>query len=264
MNDKLQQKINGISVIVTAHHEGRMAHHTMNSLFRAIRHAKEGGIRTELIVVLDRPDEKTTAYFKRYNNDIKHIRRVDFGDPGLARNYGVTLSSSRYVAFLDADDLSGKSWLRAAYEEAEKRAEHSVYHPEYVIGFGRDHSFIRNKNMDDTGFFVGNLIEFNCWNSVHFLTHRELLVELPFAPTPPESGFGYEDWHWNCEVVARGIQMRIVPNTCVFYRKKQQDSRLSSHNQDSVLIRPSRLFDPAVFSALLEKEQILKTERAPQ
>lgn len=250
-----------LSVIVTAHHEGRLAHHTINSLLCALRHAGEKGVTSEIIVILDRPDEKTTSYFERCHNNVERIHRVDFGDPGLARNYGVGLSTGRYVAFLDADDICGKGWLGAAFEEAQKREEQCVYHPEYVICFEKENFFARYKNMHDEGFSAGNLIEYNCWNSVHFLAHRELLGALPFAATPPESGFGYEDWHWNCEVVAKGIEIRIVPGTCVFSRRKRMDSRLAGHDQDSVLIRPSAFFEPAVFAALLEKEERLKEER---
>ena len=248
-----------ISVIVTAHHEGRLAHRTMRSLFRAVEYARERNVSCEIVVVMDKPDDNTKDYFSRYDGSKIVVRAVDFGDPGLSRNYGVSASSGKYIAFLDADDLFGETWLKAAYEEARNIKGEGVFHPEYVICFERENWIMRCKNMDDSDFYLSNLIEHNCWNSVHFLAQKSLLIENPFIGTPIDSGFGYEDWHWNCEIIAKGIRVRLVPETCVFYRKKKYGSRNAVHNHNNVLIPPSKLFAPAKYSALLEDEKIRKT-----
>jgi len=247
-----------ITVIITAHYEGRLAHHSMNSIFRAIDYAKFYDISTEVIVVLDSPDKLTAEYFSRYKNPDVLIEQTDFEDPGLSRNHGVTNSSGKYIAFLDADDLFGKTWLKAAFEEAQKTNKYRVFHPEYVICFGQENYLVKNNGMDDKNFSLGNMIEYNCWNSVHFLTEKALLLENPFIKTPHDSGFGYEDWHWNCEVIAKGILITVVPETCVFYRKKNQGSRLNRHDQNKVLIPPSKLFDPILFSTMLQEEKMFK------
>jgi glycosyltransferase involved in cell wall biosynthesis len=247
-----------ITVIITAHHEGRLAHHSMNSVFRAIDYAKIYDISTEVIVVLDNPDKLTAEYFSRYKNSDVLIKQTDFEDPGLSRNHGVTNSSGKYVAFLDADDLFGKTWIKAAFEEVQKTNKYRVFHPEYVICFGQENYLVKNNGMDDENFSLGNMIEYNCWNSVHFLTEKALLLENPFIKTPHDSGFGYEDWHWNCEVIAKRILITVVPETCVFYRKKNQGSRLNRHDQNKVLIPPSKLFDPILFSTMLQEEKMFK------
>jgi len=244
-----------ISVIITAHHEGRLAHPTIRSVFRAVGYANESGIEAEIIVVMDRPDEKTQEYFSTYRNSEIRINSVDFGDPGLSRNYGVHLSLGKYVAFLDADDLFGKNWLKAAYHEAEINRDFCVYHPEYVICFERENLLARYKGSDDEEFYLGNLIENNCWIAA-FLSQRSLVAKNPFAPTPSGSGFGYEDWHWYCEIIAKGITIKTVPDSCMFYRRKLQGSRLSEDNYDCVVIRPSELFEPSTFSSLLKKEEV--------
>jgi glycosyltransferase involved in cell wall biosynthesis len=250
-----------ISVILTAHREGCLAHHSMNSVFRTIDYSRKYDIETEVIVILDRPDKPTSIYFSRYKNSDILIEQTDFGDPGLSRNHGVTCSSGKYIAFLDADDLFGKTWLKAAYEQAQKIDEYKVFHPEYVVCFGQENYLVKNKSIDDKEFFLGNMLEYNCWNSVHFFTEKALLLENPFIKTPNDSGFGYEDWHWNCEVIAKGIQITVVPETCVFYRKKNEGSRLNSHDQNKVLIPPSKLFDPALFSTMLQEEKITKQNK---
>lgn len=249
-----------ISVIIAAHNEGRLVHPTMRSVFRAIEYANDKEIKTEIIVILDKPDEKTEKYFDRYGNSEIKINRVDFADPGLSRNYGVHLSSSKYIAFLDADDLFGKNWLDAAYHEAEKHNDFCVYHVEYVIFFEAENIFTQCKGSEDKELNIGTMIEYNCWNSVHCLTQRELLIENKFISTPSDSGFGYEDWHWYCEIIAKGINVKVVPHTCVFHRKKFAGSRLEEHNCNNVVIKPSKLFEPAVFNSIINKEN-LKTGR---
>lgn len=250
-----------ISVIITAHHEGRLAHHSMKSVFRAIDYSKKYDVKTQVIVVLDRPDELTSGYFSQYKNSDILIEQTDFGDPGLSRNHGVICSSGKYIAFLDADDLFGKTWLKAAYEQAQKTDEYKVFHPQYVIGFGQENFVAKYVGMDDKEFFLGNMLEYNCWNSVHFLTARVLLLENPFVKTPTDSGFGYEDWHWNCEVIAKGVHISVVPETCVFYRKKIQGSRLTEHDQNKVLIPPTKLFDPELFLSMLQEEKMTKQNK---
>ncbi len=241
-----------ISVVVPAHGEGRLAHHTMNSIFRATKYAGTHGIKTEILVVPDRADENTKIYFRRYENSEIRIHHVDFGDPGLSRNYGIHKSSGKYIAFLDADDLFGKNWLRAAYDEMERDNAFCIYHPEYLICFEGEDLLIRYKGTEDENFHPQDLIESNCWTSF-FISQKALLLDNPFAATPSDSGFGYEDWHWICEIIAKGIAVRIVPESCVFYRKKLHGSRLFKHNYDNVVIRPSKFFEPETFSLMLKR-----------
>ena len=249
-----------ISVIVTAHREGSLAHHTMNSLMRAIGSANSHAVATEIVIVLDNPDTKTEEYFSRYHGAGMAVHRVDFGDPGLSRNHGVHVSSGKYVAFLDADDLFGKNWLRAAYDTAEKTSGHSVLHPEYSVCFERENLIAKHLGIYDDAFCLKNLLEYNYW-SVFCFTQREVVTQTPFVKAALDDGFGYEDWHWCCEVLSRGIPIMTVPETCVFVRRKLEGSRLSGHNQYKTLIPPSGLFDPETFSRMLEEEGRRKSEK---
>lgn len=242
-----------ISVIVTAHNEGRLAHHALRSILRAIDYGKDFGITTEIIVILDSADQKTSDYFSGHPHESIKVEHTSFGDPGLARNFGVALASGRYAAFLDADDLFSRTWLKSAFDEAEKTKGDCVFHPEYVVCFGSMNLIAKPKSVNDDDFNPKNLIRYNYWNSVHFLARSTLLHENPFVATPRDSGLGFEDWHWHCEILAKGIPIITVPKTVVFYRKKDQDSRLTSHESESVLIPPTKLFEPETFAAVIER-----------
>ena len=75
-----------ISLIITAHNEGLLAHKTMLSAFKAIEELEKEKISYEIIVHIDNGDEYTKEYFKRYEND-KNIRifNNNFGDLSSSR-----------------------------------------------------------------------------------------------------------------------------------------------------------------------------------
>ena len=242
-----------ISVIVTAHHEGRLAHRTMRSLFRSAEYAQEEGISIEIIVVMDKPDINTLAYFSLYENSKIIIKVVEFGDPGLSRNYGVEISSGKYVYFLDADNLVGRDWLYKAYQYLEGSNKDIIVHPEYHIVFEAKNIIWCQLSSFGTDFYIEDLMEYNYWDTVCG-AKRDILLKYPFERTSTDSGFGYEDWHFNCQTLADGIEHHVVPETVHFLRTKKIGSRLAYDNQANRLIRPTRLFDPNIFSSMLAEK----------
>jgi teichuronic acid biosynthesis glycosyltransferase TuaG len=61
----------------------------------------------ELVIVDDASYDGTTALISRYaaeDERIRLIRRAEKGGVSVARNHGVTASTGRFIAFLDADD----------------------------------------------------------------------------------------------------------------------------------------------------------------
>ena len=65
-----------ISVIVTAHNEGRLVHHTMRSILRGVDLAEKAGIKCQIIAVLDNPSDETLGYFARYDEGVVLIAEV--------------------------------------------------------------------------------------------------------------------------------------------------------------------------------------------
>ena len=240
-----------ISVVIPAHGEGRLAHHTMNSAFRAAEYAERHGIRTEIIVILDKPDSKTADYFSTYQKSEIRLERVDFGDLGFTRNYGVSRAAGRYIAFLDADNLFGQNWLYDAYAYIGTKDKDIIIHPEYIVTFEAENMIWRQIDCDHPEFRMGNLIENNYWDAT-CLARKEILLKFPYEATTSTRGFGYEDWHFNCETLAAGIGHYVVPETVLFLRKKKSGSLLAFTNQTHRVIHPSKLFDPSLFISLIK------------
>jgi glycosyltransferase involved in cell wall biosynthesis len=259
--DNAEMKYVDISIIITAHAEGLLVHRTLRSVARSIVVAESQGVSCEVIVVLDSPDSRTLEYFSQQHaewpGEMK-ICQVDFRDPGLARNYGAIVASGKYIAFIDADDLFGDKWLSRAYDVVQRDESAVVCYPEYVVVFDHQNLIAKYIGTDDPLFNYQNLIEYNRWNSVHFLIEKQYFLLNQFTPTPQSSGLGYEDWHWYCEALARGYTIKIVPETCVFYRRKASGSRLLEHNNEMTVLPKTKLFRPDIFNKLIGAEAVKK------
>ncbi|MBI5194537.1 MAG: glycosyltransferase [Nitrospirae bacterium] len=251
-----------VSVVVTAHHEGRLAHHTMRSLFISVKDAKEKGLSTEIIVVMDRPDENTLDYFSKYDDSEITAVSVDFGDLGLSRNYGGNISSGKYIFFLDSDNLFGKEWLYKTFRYLEDSDKEIIVHPEYQILFESKDAVWHQLSTLDPNFFLEDLIEFNYWDAVCALK-KETLSKYPYESTTQTPGFGYEDWYFNCQTIADGIEHHVVPETVHFRREKKSGSLLEFTKQSHRVIRPSKLFEYTHFSGLIQQERNSKNREIP-
>ncbi len=85
---------NFVSVVIPAHNAEA-------TIKRCIESVPE---RVEVIVVLDKCSDSTASVAIQSRPSVKLISS-SHGDPGLARQVGVSLCETRFVAFLDADDF---------------------------------------------------------------------------------------------------------------------------------------------------------------
>jgi glycosyl transferase family 2 len=223
----------------------------MNSLFRSVAYAREHDIEIEVVIVMDRSDAKTCRYYSRYSEAEIKFDRVDFGDLGLTRNHGVSLSSGKYIAFLDEDNLFGKKWLHHAFQYLEGVDRSIIVHPEFHVVFGAKRLIWHQISSTAKNFSFENLLEANWWDSV-CMAKKDIFVKYPYETTTQGVGFGFEDWHFNCQTLADGIEHHVVPCTVHFLRIKDSGSLLEYTLKTNRLIRPTKLFEPDRFSSLLD------------
>ena len=211
-----------ISAVINAHHEGLLARASLLSLKQAIEHARIDGATVEAIAVLDRPDSLTLEIFENFSRDYLSMRilTVDYGDLGRSRNAGVAAAEGRWIAFLDSDDLWGANWLSKARRAAESDGRSIVWHPEANVYFGvRPHIF-PHVDMESTAYVASSLAVANYWTALCF-TEKALLLKVPYRPSDLSCQIGYEDWHWNMEVIAHGALHKIVSGTGHAIRTKR-------------------------------------------
>ena len=73
-----------VSIIITAHNEGLLAHKTMLSVLKAAERLRESSVSYEVIVSLDNPDSTTEQYYSRYKSDSRfNVVKNNFGNVGI-------------------------------------------------------------------------------------------------------------------------------------------------------------------------------------
>jgi hypothetical protein len=210
-----------VTVVINGHSEGLIAPPTFAAVERAATVARLEGIEVELLAVLDRPDELTDQVFASWASTSLSTRllRVEYGDLGLSRNFGVARAAGDWIAFIDADDLWGSNWLVAAHRAAMAEPRLAVWHPETNLYFGARPHVFTHIDMDDPNYSDAVLIYANLWTALCFAP-RNLLEQVPYPATAIDRQIGYEDWGWNMETVSRGAVHKVVPGTAHAIRTK--------------------------------------------
>jgi glycosyltransferase involved in cell wall biosynthesis len=212
-----------LSIIITFHNESILAHQTLRSLHISASFAASFIKNIEFILVLDRPTLETRQVITNYPDySFPHIiSECDFGDVAPARNHGINLSSGNVLAICDGDDYYSRNWLAESYLLSKQSAT-TIVHPEYFVSFGDLHHFTKHMDIHNPEYTTRGLLAGNYWGP-WVVTSRETFNSCRYQTTAPRTKTGYwaEDWHWNCETIARGFRHILCPRTAVFYRRRQ-------------------------------------------
>lgn len=177
------------------------------------------------------------------------ILSVNHSDLGLSRNSGISASRGEFISFLDGDDLYSENWLTDAFLSL-KENTHKIAHPEVNVFFDKDPHWWRHINQKSIAFLASEMIGHNYWTALSF-AHRSVYMKFPYQQCARTSGFGYEDWHWNCETIEGGLEHCFIPRTTHFIRIKSSESLNHFFRSQKSLIRPTKYFlNHARFSSL--------------
>ena len=242
-----------LTIIVTAHDEGITAHKTMLSLFRALEPIEEAGVTYEILVHVDQGDVDTTKYFSRYAADNRvRVVESDFGDLGLSRNRALALSCGEFVALLDGDDLVSKNWLIEALQLVKAADFDLIARPQMVVkftpGLSEDWPVLIQQNNDSgtRDYEAIRMLSNNPWPAV-MLARRTLLAEPGFVQN--SRGFGFEDYAFNADMVAKGVRQVVVPRTVFYYRQKD-DGVYARLRRSNAVFFYSELFDTGYLQSI--------------
>lgn len=234
-----------ISAVVTFHGEGLLAHKTLLGLERLRRFANQRNTVVEFVLVLDSADSETTRTVRSSPvlRDSDQIIEVANYDQGASRNSGISVARGEYLCLLDGDDYYSENWFVSALDTVDSKQGVVVVHPDYVVCFGLVHSIGKILDLDRTPDYpLANLFSVHPWVCSSF-AKRDIYLRHPFLSSDSkQTGFGFEDWHWNLEVLAEGIRHVSAPCTALFYRRRSS-SVLAGHHEQRVVVRPSRFFD---------------------
>lgn len=249
-----------LSAIITAHHEGLLAHKTMISIFEALEKLDSEKFPYEVIVHMDNPDEETSNYFKKYEKDERvTLYENHFGDLGLSRNFAIEHARGEYIGVIDADDLTSPNWFIEAIKRLEKSKNPVIVHPEYNLTFGTNiyQSVLwTQKDSKDLQTDKKLLAGANQWTSMcfgrkdTFMSHKYLQAGR---------GYGNEDWNFNSETRIDGIKHVVAENVVQFYRRKT-DSLLSANESNKLIQWPTRLMDIMEYKKIPLVKQEIKSK----
>jgi glycosyltransferase involved in cell wall biosynthesis len=168
---------------------------------------------------------------------------VDLLDLSLCRNHAIERARGEFVAILDGDDLFSENWLAAAVDAIVQHGPSTIAHPQWMIAFGTWNAYWEQIDQTDARFLPETLVSFNHWNACT-VARREVFVTCPYVVARVgKSGFGFEDWHWNCETIAQGYVHRVIPHTFRLERRKAEGSLNLAHQSHAAILRPSVFFD---------------------
>jgi hypothetical protein len=248
-----------VSVVVLGHREGDLCRPTFRALARSIEAAQLEGLRVEVVGVLDRADAATAAVFEHALGEEGEVGRLadsravlsDQGDPGLARNVGISRTHGDWVCVLDGDNLVTRSWVGAAHRVATESGGPCIVHPEQLVIFGDRWQVWPQLSSTDQAFEVHNFYDRTYWDTF-CLAAREVFELVPYVATSSSHGLGPEDWHWGMETTHAGFTHVTAPGTALLYRSRPRGSVQAGHDAAHSLLPPSRLLtDPRLATAPL-------------
>ena len=222
-----------VSIILNVHRERGYFSRTMHSIDAAVRYAKHAGISCELIVIADRSDAATLSWFRHRTNEgyaAFLLKEVDNGSLGLSRNDGLSLARGKFVLTADADDLISVNTITASVSAALNTPGKAIYFPQYYFSFGIDPHLYE---LHPLSVVTSQALFAHHPYVSRFLARRRDLEGLAFADLKLSTGFAFEDWHFNLQAVAAGLDLRVAPEVTVYYRQRG-NSLLREANRASV------------------------------
>ena len=209
-----------VSIVLNLHNETRFLRRTMMSIGQAVSFAAPYGINCEIVCVLDRPDPSTKAWIEAsdFSQFADHATvEVNNGSLGLSRNEGIARARGEYIWLCDADDLISYNILAGLYRTSVAGGSKTIVIPEFLCAFGADFHLARYFGTDK----ASKLLLFHMHPFIsRIFAHRSLFDDLKFGDARLSRGFAYEDWHFNCEALARGYEFRVARQTIFFYRRR--------------------------------------------
>jgi hypothetical protein len=160
------------------------------------------------------------------------------------------------IAFVDADDLVSREWFARAVATAANQPR-TVMHPECNLNFGAHSAIFLHRA--DTMYDLRALFFHNLWSALS-LGPTELYRENPYVRNDVGRGFGYEDWHWNCETLRNGVRHSPVQGTCHFIRLRSQSLSQDSQSNRCV-IRRTRVWQAIYDGAVVPRQPLLENPR---
>ncbi|APY13349.1 hypothetical protein BKD02_02640 [Brucella sp. 09RB8910] len=232
-------------MVLNLHNEALFLKRTLLSLDEAVKHAVGAGLKIQLVAVLDRADELTQEIMKQHDTSLYAavtILDVDNGSLGLSRNDGIVAAKGEYIITADGDDLISDNFITDTISTAASGSRECLYFPEFLFGFGEGYHVNIYRPLNDVTPLA--FIAMHPYIS-RVCAHHSVFERFKYEDLRLTKGYAYEDWHFNANAVANGLDIQIVPKTILFYRQRKNSLLQQANAMSTRQIAPSNLFEPS-------------------
>jgi len=232
------------TVILNLHKEGLFLKRTLLSLDVAVKHAADAGLNIQLVAILDRADETTRKVMVQhdaYPYASVSILEVNNGSLGLSRNDGIEAATGEYIITADGDDLISQNYILDTITTASSGPQECLYFPEFLFAFGNNYHISVYRPLHDATPLA--LFDMHPFTS-RVCAHKSVFARFKYDDLRLTKGYAFEDWHYNANAVANGLDIRIVPGTILFYRQRTNSLLQQANAISARQIAPSKLFEP--------------------
>lgn len=198
-----------VSVIIPAYNAEKFVSAAIDSVLAQTCPA------VECIVIDDGSTDRTAEIVKAYGERVRYVHQPNSGR-SAARNRGISLASSEYLAFLDADDFLSPEKLQQQMVFLQTHPEcDAVYSRIAYFEQGRENSLYSVRRATPTGDILQELL-FGNFITVHAPLFRKNVVEQIGGYDPSLSR--YEDWDFFLRLAISGVRFGFLDQCLAFVR----------------------------------------------
>ena len=206
-----------ISVIIPAYNAQRTILETVQSVQQQTRDD------LEIIIINDGSSDRTSEIVKSVKDSRIQVFDYPNGGVSTARNRGISKANSKYISFIDADDIWTKDKLEKQLAALQNNPQADVVYSWIAVMLDKN----ENNDVVPTSFFSGKKVTFEgniysqlllenfIGNGSNILARREAIASI--------KGFDHnlqycEDWDFYLKLAAK-YHFALVSEHQIIYRK---------------------------------------------
>ena len=169
----------------------------------------------KLYIIDDCSTDKSKIILEKFKNSekVKIIYLNKNMGPSFCRNYGIRISSSKYISFMDSDDYWTKDKLQEQISFMEKNNFKFTY-TDYIPFFEKNgkKKFINKTTLKSLLTFEDFILNTSI-NTTTMIISRTILKHLKFKKLKK-----LEDYLFKCEILKQNIAAHKLNKSLAFYR----------------------------------------------
>jgi glycosyltransferase involved in cell wall biosynthesis len=184
----------------------------------------------EIICIFNQSTDKTQNIVKQYLPQAK-IHSIELSNLSYARNLGVFLSQSPYIAFMDGDDISFPNRFYQHFEFLEKNPHIAAVGGQCIL-FDDNHSMKSNLFLEPEEIEIDSLFRVPLFLGAGMI--RKYIFQKIRYPLMPIAG----DWQLLIELMNQNYRFVNLPEASLYYRQHHKNITLPMRQEKSLSTNP--------------------------